>query len=95
MICEKCGKKIRDDEFASLNRRQISALLEKAVMDGKVKDTKLFQYEGMGTMDAATEEVLRTYFYGFEMKKAREEVEVRTSKRLLRVKKDEDKNSEE
>ena len=87
MICEKCGKASLENEFANLTKRQIVALLEKAVMDGRLVDTKLFQYEGMGTLDPIAMGVLRTYFYGFEMKKSRKEVEVRNSKRLLRVKK--------
>lgn len=85
MICEKCGKEILKNELASLPKRQIVALLEKAVMDGRLKDTKLFQYEGMGTLDHTAMEVLRTYFYGFEFKKAKGELEIRNSKRLLRV----------
>lgn len=95
MICEKCGKVIFENEFAGLNKRQIVALLEKAVMDKKIEDVKLFQYEGMGTMDPTTIETLRTYFYGFEtIKKSKDEIEVRSSKRLLRVKKN-DSTSEE
>jgi hypothetical protein len=85
MLCEKCGKAILENEFAGLTKRQIVSLLEKAVMDGMLVDTKLFQYEGMGTLDPIAMEVLRRYFYGFEMKKSREEVEVRNSKRLLRI----------
>lgn len=96
MRCEKCNKKIYEDEFAGLTKRQMIALLEKAVMDKKVEDTKLFQYEGMGTIDPITLDTLRTYFYGFEMKKSRDECEVRSQKRLLRIeKKDEEENIKE
>ena len=93
MICEKCGKKILDNEFASLTKHQISEILEKAVLDKRISDVKLFTYEGTGYMDDTTKDIVKEYFYGFAFKKG--ECEVRSTKRLLRVRKNEEENSEE
>jgi hypothetical protein len=46
-----------------LPKRQVVELLEKAVADGKIRDTVLFSYEGSPTFNLATEtkEILKSY----------------------------------
>lgn len=47
----------------ALNKRQITELMEKAVADGKIRDTVLFSFEGSPTFQLAdeTKEILKSY----------------------------------
>jgi hypothetical protein len=50
--CDRCNAEIYGpDMLSSLSRRKVIDLLEKAVMDGRIKDTRLFDFEGRGGME--------------------------------------------
>jgi hypothetical protein len=59
------GKEVEGtDELAALPKRQVMALLEKAVADNKIKDSTLFAYEGspgVFKFNSEDEEILKSY----------------------------------
>jgi hypothetical protein len=83
IYCERCGEEIRKN-IKDLSKREIVKCLEKAVMDGAIKDVKLFTYEAGLSSGLTTEEedIIMSYHLGNHT-----DLRLRKSRRFLRPEK--------
>ena len=69
IYCDRCADEIRAS-LDKLSKREVVQLLEKAVLDGKIRDTTLFTFEGTHRLTGdpvfTTEErdILFSYYLG-------------------------------